>query len=413
MKNLISFARVLCAVFLLFGIQNIAAAKTLYVAKWGTDDADCGARTTPCENIQDAIDNAKKNDKIVVAPGKYEENLVISDMDGEDRTGLKLESESGRYATFIVSVDGLEPVFKSNQTKLQIGKSGKGFTFDGDNLGSSGIEAVTDCTSCKIDGNRFLNIHAGLLVSGERIQIRNNIIEALNAAVSTTDLGIYCSACPKGLIQENTIMNGGSNGIAIESSDGINVLKNRISGGNVTSIGMSVSGNTDTFKLRDNVVEGRSSNSGIEILNLSKVTIQGNIVSGNGNGLNMFGTEIGNGTTIKHNLALLNENNGIVVGLEANIKFESNTAISNNLSGSGQAGMRAFDGSTSFRTFRNNNAYGNTTCDMDNSTGVDIADKKRFTGPLDDLGVTCGTALFTGADSSKPNVTNVKNAAKL
>jgi hypothetical protein len=60
------------AVILLVGAPAVYAATTLYVnAATGTDSPACGASTSPCRTIQQAVDNASDGDTIQVAAGAY------------------------------------------------------------------------------------------------------------------------------------------------------------------------------------------------------------------------------------------------------------------------------------------------------------------------------------------------------
>jgi hypothetical protein len=60
------------ALVLLFGAPAAAAASTLYVnSATGTDSTSCGASTSPCRTIQQAVDNASNGDTIEVAAGVY------------------------------------------------------------------------------------------------------------------------------------------------------------------------------------------------------------------------------------------------------------------------------------------------------------------------------------------------------
>ena len=66
------------AAILLFGAPAAYAANTLYVnAATGTDSPTCGASTSPCRTIQQAVDNAGDGDTIQVAAGAYPESPTI------------------------------------------------------------------------------------------------------------------------------------------------------------------------------------------------------------------------------------------------------------------------------------------------------------------------------------------------
>jgi hypothetical protein len=57
---------------LLFGIAaGVAEATTLNVANNGMDSDTCGAASTPCRSISQALANATDGDTVVVGPGRY------------------------------------------------------------------------------------------------------------------------------------------------------------------------------------------------------------------------------------------------------------------------------------------------------------------------------------------------------
>lgn len=115
-----------CFLLLLVFFNN-SFAGTYTVAKWGADSASCGGSSAPCLTIQQAVDNAGSNSKIIVQPGLYQENVnIITD-------GLQMESTGGRYSTIIQASDTSDHVLEINASKISIGKKGKGFTFKGSN----------------------------------------------------------------------------------------------------------------------------------------------------------------------------------------------------------------------------------------------------------------------------------------
>ncbi len=106
-------------------IVNSAYAATLYVEKWGEENAVC-SRTEPCNLINAALNRATPNSRIIVGPGNYQENLVINTI------GIKLESTGGSKVTTIDgrgSIAATGPTIDVQSDRVSIGKiRGKGFT---------------------------------------------------------------------------------------------------------------------------------------------------------------------------------------------------------------------------------------------------------------------------------------------
>jgi hypothetical protein len=137
-----------------------AAAATVYVAVNGVDGASCGAKTSPCGSITQAISNAAARDTIIVGPGAYRGESGApgcSCFVAVNKPGLKLLSSDGAAVTVIDATQ-----FQVNTNVLVIangaefGRPGKGFTVTPpDNPAGSGI--AIDAKDPKVRGNQVFS----------------------------------------------------------------------------------------------------------------------------------------------------------------------------------------------------------------------------------------------------------------
>ena len=382
-------------------------AKTRYVDKWGNNANPC-TKTAPCLTIQHVIDLAKKNDKIIVGPGIYNENLTIDTNVNGPLVGLKLESVAGRHGTIIEAAVATDPVISVSQPKVQIGRKGRGFSLEGA-TSSDGILITTPTASrCKIEGNRSMGNVDGFDLRGEKIQMRFNI------AKGNSTLGIYCLSCDQALIRDNRSIDNGSYGLYLAASDKATILRNVASGNAGENI--YVASSSEFAKVRDNVAELSTSNDGIFISDADGAVIQGNISSRNGDSVDVFGfwirqLDFNKSPVIKNNLSVAHNLEGFLLGPFSglfNAKVEGNTSVQ-----SGNEGIEILVG-TSIATLKYNNTIdndnGGISCGLRNDSGSAITYTKHFFGGGDG---ECGTSPLNGTIATKPSPLKVRTAAGL
>ena len=391
------------AVFVLPVILSPALwAKTHYVEIWGSDANSC-TRTAPCLSIDTTVFKARKNDRIVVGPGVYDENLLIeTNSNVEPLEGLKLESTAGRYGTIIRNPNPIFSVITIRQPRVRIGKKGKGFTLEGA-TNAYGIEILTsNAKGCKIEGNRINNNrHGFFLLGAEKVQVRNNIIR------ENTGYGLYCASCDKALIRGNQILENGFNGIIIANSYKMIIERNVVSGHDSEGIYHLDTSNSGT--IRNNVSELSASEDGFRIGEADGMLIQGNISARNGDGLDdrgfaIFQSDLNKSPSINNNLALGNAYEGIYLVHLSNMKVDANTALQN-----GTDGIELFPSGTSISSLKSNNTFDNGAgCGITNGSGMLLNYSKHFFGGGDG-----GCGLLNGSTATRPSPLKVRVAAGL
>ena len=399
----------------MFAVCTPVYAKTFHLAKWGANSLACGTTSAPCLTLNwIMLFLAGKNDKVIVQPGVYVENVDIT------AEGVKIESVAGRAGTIFEASNPGDHVISIQASRVQFGKKGKGFTVRGaSGAGSAGVQVDSEVhTNTKVEGNAATGNDIGFLLQGEKVQVRNNkILDTVSGH------GIFCSECVRGLFQENIIMNAGSVGIFLDNSQNVSVFRNGIYGS--TGTGIYLLNGSDFGKIQDNVIFG-AGGFGIEVASNSSdgMLVQGNIASEpsvSGLLTNSDGAETKR-QTIKNNLVVNDGFQGYdvdtaVPGLGA--IFDSNISV-----GSAGAGVQ-LDAGTEIKSFKNNTTYASGNgLGIDNNSGNDFTYKKHFwgdpSGPdpdgadgdthdaLDDGGNT-----VTGTDANKPNAFKAKKAAAL
>lgn len=390
----------------LAGVSAMAVAKSWYVGKEGADDPDCGARTSPCLSITHVLNFlAGNNDKIIVGPGKYLENLDIS------IEGLKLESVAGRWGTIIEAASPADHVIYLDAPKIQIGKKGKGFTVQGatDMLrGGIFVNEAVMVDRIKIEGNRVTENFYGIVIINvegagntdeeraafqSRPQLRFNDIVA-----NTSGVGIVCEGCGGGIIHDNRIDgNPGTAGwpLFVDFGDRVTVMRNVIA---KNGYHVAVEESVRDARIKDNVISA-SGDDGVVIFNADGHQIQSNIFSQNGDEMTEFGLVVYQETNhkpmqVKHNLAVAGAGSSFFLageGYEAS--FEGNTSV-----GAGNDGVDVDSELMTFKKFRNNTTVGSVDCGIyAESDGIVTHEKHYFANNTLD---TCGGDI--GSDGSMP-----------
>jgi nitrous oxidase accessory protein NosD len=376
-------------------------AKTHYVEKWGSDANPC-TKTLPCLTIQHAIRNSKKNDKIVVGPGEYDENVSISQNSmGEDLEGLKIESSAGRWATFVTAVSPSAAAIAVLQPKVQIGKKGKGLTFQ-NSTNTAAVLFLSNAPGAKVEGNRMADSGWGLFIANNpndlKNQIKNNITE------NNTENGFYCNGCYKALIQENQSRGNGDIGFYIFNAESMSFFKNIASNNGGT--GLYVLGTNNNAKIKDNVFY-KNAGDGMQTDNADGQLVQANIAGDNSvSGFDIFQTSFTKPQQVKNNLAAANTNDGFLINDGMSAKFDFNTAVSH-----GDDGIDVAAGAD-FSSFKNNNAI-EDSCGLEYNGGSALKYVKLFVE--NDIVDLCGGGVFDPSSSfaTKPNPLKAKVASKL
>ena len=387
-----------------------ALAKTHYVEIRGSNANPC-TKSSPCRTIQHAINQARRNDKIIVGPGEYVQNLLINlNASGQPLDGLKLESMVGRHATILTAATASIPVVDIRQPRVQFGKRGKGFSVEGA-ASDPGIHVRPGIAPrCKIEGNLVRENQVGIRVESERGQVRYNLVK------DNSSTGVYCGNCDRSLIRENLVLDNSGNGINIANAGDpdsvLSVERNFISGS--SSPGIFFSGGTSAvLRAKDNVVELTAISHGITVSGGGGSLLQANIVARNGDGASdpgVFLSQVPSSApqTVKNNLSVRNFGNGVWFSSANDAKVEGNSSIQNR-----EEGIR-FSGSTTFARLRNNTTYdndnGGSSCGLRNDTGTGVIYARHYFSGGDG---ECGTSPLDGTLAPRPSPLRVNVAKSL
>lgn len=276
----------------------------------------------PFSRIQDAINAAPDGSsatgyvpptKIIVAPGTYEENLVISKsviLQGAERDQVILRPRPGggrETRAIIVVVGSIHPVY------FQI----SGFTFQqtSNKGGGVGIHLAGQGYGSLIYNNRFQNSDAGVYaVYSARMVIRDNLFE--RGEFGGSGIGMLDAAIVE--ITGNTFLNLGKDfqdirGIAIAGSRGrspegsrIRVIGNTFR--DLRGYGIVVSDSVGV-EIQENTIENALT--GIDVFDSSEaITIQNNLVRSQlADGISVSGSSV----VVKGNRVEENQGQGIEI----------------------------------------------------------------------------------------------------
>jgi nitrous oxidase accessory protein NosD len=391
----------------LAGTSLIAGAATFHVEKWGNNayPGGCGARSTPCETISHAVGQATRNDRIRVGPGIYTENVLIV------TEGLKLESTAGRHGTAIWAANVTLPAVIINAPKVRFGKPGKGFTVHRSTTdtmfsAAAGVWAA-NADGLRVEGNLALENRVGFLLSGEKMQIRDNLV------IDNAQEGIICDQCPRANISRNRV-SGNFRAMQITGSAGMRIDRNYIAD---NSLSILVDGQSPDSSITSNVSTGNLAE-GMGLQNVDGLMIRGNIASilrdgfTQDNAINArhFGdplTDAAKPLRAEHNLALGFDGSGLSLRDFMEARIQNNHALQNTSPG---IYLDPDPGLTAVR-IRNNATYENSSggCNIENASAVVMDIFNQFIGS----GFPCGPLVLQGQPANRPSNLNVRRASRL
>jgi hypothetical protein len=252
----------LIAFFFIAGASATAQATKLYVANNGVDSATCGAKTTPCRSIQQAITNATSGDKIIVGSGRYSPVIV-------NKT-VSVESSDGAEATVIDAEGAAVDAVLIQASGVSLGKKKNGFTLKGAGGFKNGLLVANGLNGVRVAGNMAIaNTDKGFFLPGG-----TGHVLSYNVAIGNNNAGF--SLFGSASVVSNNLATANTN-------DGFQILgsSHRVSSNASISngyVGVLIQGDHHIFS--NNVVTGNSLD-GIAIVGGSGQQISGNVVLGN------------------------------------------------------------------------------------------------------------------------------------
>ena len=168
-------ANYMALIGLLLSMQSMAA--TFHVQKYGDDLNTCG-QNDPCLTIQNAINQTAVGDRVLVGPGIYQENLLITQND------IRVVSLSGADATVIEAVNDTVPTIDITADNVVLGRQEKGFTilqenaFAGSNINIIGNNSTVVGNSLTLTESSTTTLASRYIVniSGSGSTLRHNQI---------------------------------------------------------------------------------------------------------------------------------------------------------------------------------------------------------------------------------------------
>ncbi|WP_340819985.1 right-handed parallel beta-helix repeat-containing protein [Methanolobus sp. WCC4] len=297
--------KIITVIFLLLLTISCASATTI---TFSNNDSINASFTS----IQDAIDQAQKNDSIVIYSGTYSETLVVD-------KPLSISS---------FSPDPKDVVITSNNSSAPI------IHITADNVKVSGLT---------IEGDSDNPVVAGIAIGN----VKNSLVS--NNIISKTQNGLYIESSSGNEIQNNTMLSNTEHGIYLLDS-GLNTLENNIIQSNKRGLYLDISDENIITgnEINNNQFYGlalRKSNTneitnnqlflnsiGLSLTSSDKNSITGNNVSNNKDQGSLLWDSGSN--TLKSNVLAENRDSGITLisSTSANNVLDGNT-LSNNFHG--------------------------------------------------------------------------------
>lgn len=210
----------------------------------------------PGDSIQEAVNGARSGDMIIVKPGTYTENIIVT------KNGLMIKSESGNPEDTIIAAYYPE----TNVLTMQADNiTVKGFTVTGARADFAGIY-LDRCNNCLIDNNKLIDNSNGIrLKYSAKNGVFNNVIVKGNRGISLEQsdynsvtsnkaskcrYGIYLLSSKGNRISKNTVLENREYGIELAASNN-NMLSGNTASNNDRGIHI---GNSDGNTLSENTI---------------------------------------------------------------------------------------------------------------------------------------------------------------
>jgi parallel beta-helix repeat protein len=209
------------------------------------------------DSIQEAVNSAVPGDVIIVKPGTYTENILVT-----TKNGLTISSESGNPEdTIIKSYYPETDVLTIEADNITV----RGFTITGATVNCSGI-CLHRSNNCLIENNKLFDNSYGIyLYSSEKNRIFNNVIlkgdrgifieesdhnSVESNKVSRCRYGIFVLSSKVNKFFKNTVLDNREYGILFSGSNSNNLSENTASN---SMRGIHI-GNSDDNKLSKNSI---------------------------------------------------------------------------------------------------------------------------------------------------------------
>lgn len=291
----IMFCLAAVAVLLLISIGT-AAASEIHVNPDGSGDY---------QTIQEAVNNASSYDTIIVAQGKYIENVVVS----ADKDNMTIRSERGPGLTTVQASNSEDHVFKIMANSVTI----NGFNVTGTvNYPYSGIY-LDSVEGCSILNNTASDNYNGIYLDSSS----SNTLE--NNTASNNENGIFLNFTSNSILSENRMEDNNYNFYAYGNSLDTNIVyaNNNVDGKPIYYL----------VEVSDLEINSSSNAGTLYLIDCKNITVKDLTIEKEGFGILLYNT-----TDSKLENNNLTENlYGICLSLSSSNTFTGNTVNEGNL----------------------------------------------------------------------------------
>lgn len=317
--------------------SNRVTASTL--PKFYVDDdfnsTTSGWQSTHFDKIQDAINEAKSGDRIIVYDGLYEENIIID-------KGISLFGED--VDNVIIDGGGKDSVVTITASNVDLST----FTIQnsGSNASDAGVKLTSSSEKCRIVENKITDCVFGFYVDrcDDTVFSQNHIYETTNAT--------FFISSDKNTIEYNHIYNNENHGIFLNQSCKDNTIrKNTIYWNGLYGIYLNDRCEDNTIS-ENQVYENENTGIRIEDYVRNSIVSENDVRENSNYGIFV----VGSNTVVSDNIACFNQMHGIFLFAD-----DSTTIIDNNASNNKLDGIRLQNSTGSViatNIIRNNDRHG-------------------------------------------------------